>query len=244
MRKYPSAPHPFVIEPRWEGPLALGEGGRLELDLLLVGRARSLAPFLVVALDRATARGLGAGRARVQLVRVRQVNAAHSPTERILYDAEGDAAIHPAEPAGLPPLLPTKGHYEVAFLTPTALVRHGKAVERPDPSSLFRALLRRVTNLAYFHADGLELPLDFRALTERADALLDLGFRGRREYWQRFSSRQGRRVPMGGAVGTLRFKGELGPLAPFLALGGELHVGRGTTFGLGRYRVRALGSDP
>lgn len=245
MRRYPHAPHPFVIEPGWEGALALGDGGALTLDLLLVGRARQLAPFLVAALDRAASRGLGQGRGRMRLESVRQIGAAVPPSERLLYDGGGDdAVVHPPELPALPPPLPSAGRYAVEFVTPTALVRQGRPLERPDPSSLFRALLRRVSNLAYFHAGGRELPLDFRGLVARADGLRDLGFEGSPAWWKRFSSRQGRRIPMGGAVGTLRFEGELGPLAIFLALGQELHVGRSTTFGLGRFRVRTGPAAP
>lgn len=43
-----------------------------------------------------------------------------------------------------------------------------------------------------------------------------------------------------GILGRARYKGDLVPFLNFLAFGQFTHVGHGTTFGLGRYRV----SDP
>jgi hypothetical protein len=41
-------------------------------------------------------------------------------------------------------------------------------------------------------------------------------------------------------VGESVYEGELEPLAPLLALGGVLHVGKGTGMGLGRYTSEPL----
>jgi CRISPR-associated endoribonuclease Cas6 len=42
---------------------------------------------------------------------------------------------------------------------------------------------------------------------------------------------------LGGLVGRLRLEGDLEPFAPILAAAETLHVGKGTTFGLGRVQV-------
>ena len=55
--------------------------------------------------------------------------------------------------------------------------------------------------------------------------------------WERYSTRQGVRMKMGGLVGEIRYSGNLGPFLPFLKAGEVLHVGKGTSFGLGRYSV-------
>lgn len=56
--------------------------------------------------------------------------------------------------------------------------------------------------------------------------------------WQRYSGRQEQKINMGGFVGDITYEGN--PL-PFLSLpkaGEILHVGKGATFGLGRYEMR------
>ena len=61
--------------------------------------------------------------------------------------------------------------------------------------------------------------------------------------WERYSARQDARMALGGFVGRVTFTGLLAPWLPVLRLGEILHVGKGTAFGLGRYRIeeRAAG---
>ena len=59
LRKYPAAPHPFVVEPLAGLP---GCGGRcrpLGVDLTLLGRGRTQLPYFIEALRRAGETGIG-----------------------------------------------------------------------------------------------------------------------------------------------------------------------------------------
>ena len=55
--------------------------------------------------------------------------------------------------------------------------------------------------------------------------------------WTRYSSRQHRKMQLGGLVGSVTYAGDLAAFLPFVALGQLLHVGKNATFGLGKYRV-------
>jgi len=44
-------------------------------------------------------------------------------------------------------------------------------------------------------------------------------------------------MKLGGSLGTIRFEGELYKFMPYIKAGEVLHVGKGTTFGLGQYRI-------
>jgi len=55
--------------------------------------------------------------------------------------------------------------------------------------------------------------------------------------WERYSARQDTRMKLGGVIGRIAFKGEIGEFMPFIKLGEFLHVGKGTTFGLGKYEI-------
>jgi CRISPR/Cas system endoribonuclease Cas6 (RAMP superfamily) len=55
--------------------------------------------------------------------------------------------------------------------------------------------------------------------------------------WERYSARQDTRMTLGGFMGTATFAGELDVFMPLLRLGEVVHVGKGTAFGLGKYRL-------
>ncbi len=55
--------------------------------------------------------------------------------------------------------------------------------------------------------------------------------------WQRYSARQEQKINIGGFVGGITFEGNLTPFLPLLKAGETMHVGKGATFGLGRYKM-------
>ena len=55
--------------------------------------------------------------------------------------------------------------------------------------------------------------------------------------WERYSRRQGQRVPMRGFVGTASYAGDLTPYLPALRLGTLVGVGDNCTFGQGCYEI-------
>ena len=78
---------------------------------------------------------------------------------------------------------------------------------------------------------------DFAALKRQAEAVR---FNTGDLYWfdwERYSSRQQQTMKLGGLLGTLRLHGDLAPFGHLLHLGQWLHVGKETTFGLGRYTL-------
>lgn len=107
---------------------------------------------------------------------------------------------------------------------------------------MFRRLLGRLSSLAVFHCGGA-LDLDFAALIERARAVRLVEDRTRWEDWTRYSSRQDRRMTLGGLVGHAVYEGDLAPFWPFLVFGQWTHVGKNATFGLGRYEIVPSGEE-
>jgi hypothetical protein len=99
-----------------------------------------------------------------------------------------------------------------------------------------RSLLRRVSNLLYFHSE-IDLGVDFRDLIARAGDISLTHDATRWQDWTRYSSRQSVAMDLGGFVGEARYAGDLGPFLPLLLLGEYVHVGKNATFGLGRMRI-------
>jgi hypothetical protein len=70
MRLYPSAPHPFVIEPPDTEKHHIQRGEAMDFGLVLVGRALEYLPYFIYGFMRLGENGLGRGRGKVSLEEV------------------------------------------------------------------------------------------------------------------------------------------------------------------------------
>jgi CRISPR-associated endoribonuclease Cas6 len=122
------------------------------------------------------------------------------------------------------------------FLTPTRLRYVGHLTDKPEFHVLVRNLLRRLSALAFYHCDFV-LELDHRELIRQAQRVALREAELRWVDWERYSARQDARMTLGGFMGTVTFEGNLAPWLPLLRLGEVLHVGKGSGFGLGKYRM-------
>ncbi|MCI0486718.1 MAG: CRISPR system precrRNA processing endoribonuclease RAMP protein Cas6, partial [Blastocatellia bacterium] len=56
--------------------------------------------------------------------------------------------------------------------------------------------------------------------------------------WERYSNRQKTKMKLGGFAGEVEYNGEaIADFLPLIAAGEILHVGAGTSFGLGKYEI-------
>ncbi len=124
----------------------------------------------------------------------------------------------------------------VRFDTPARFVRKGELLREPRFDLLAGALLRRLENLVRFHCDGGQ-EWAYGSLLEEAAAVELVRDETRWHDWERYSHRQDRKMKLGGFVGRALYRGDLAPFLPILALGEWVNVGKGTSFGLGRYRM-------
>lgn len=228
------APNPYVIEPPPWGERSYAPGETLAFGIVLAGRALDQLPLVLWAFHRAFERGVGAGDGRAKLSRVFHIGAEET---HVLSGTEDSVREHsrtlPASAAI------AEGPLTLEFTTPLRLQENGRAL-RPQaltPRALLMTLVRRVAFMCEFHGSA-RLDADFKALARLADTIKDdkeLVWRD----WTRYSSRQKQKMTLGGVVGRWTLRGELDPFRPYLHLGQWLHVGKETTFGLGRYTLAA-----
>ena len=135
--------------------------------------------------------------------------------------------------------LPNVAHgIELEFLTPTSIKVAGRWTSDLRFEHLIRDLLRRIRLLSYFHC-GEDLDVDAPGLLKAADSVTHeshLRWFGS----NRRSHEAGSSMPVGGFVGSIRFKGNLTPFLPFISLGEYLHIGHHTASGYGQYRLRGI----
>jgi hypothetical protein len=233
LRKCTAAPHPFVLVPNTEAKGTLPAGTNFTLDITLFGHGNRYLPYVIHALNQAGRQGIGKGDGRLMLQRVEQID---ENGGRTIY-TEGDRLTP------LPPAVPTvpacPRQLTLTLETPLRLKVDGHLLipESFSFGALFSYLLRRISLLTAFHTDT-PLETDFAGLSRAAKIIgvkeADLHWHD----WTRYSTRQDTLMQMGGLLGSITLAGdELEPFWPYLWLGQWTHAGKGTSMGLGRYRI-------
>lgn len=231
-------PPAYVIEPPAALLSRLGKDASLSFNLLLFGEANSCLPFFLNAFEMMGRRGIGrraegTGGGRFFLHSVEQAQGVN------LFDP--DTGRLTTEPAVRDIRLqdPPAGAFQsltVRLLTPLRLKFHSQLQDSLPFHVLVRAALRRVSSVFAVHGGG-EPELDYAGLAAGAEHVRTCSCQLRWLDWERYSNRQKRRMMLGGMVGTVGYAGVPAAYAPVLAMAGLLHMGKQSTFGLGKLEL-------
>ncbi len=244
-----SIPRPYVIEPPLNENRSCQPGEPIEFNLLLIGKATEYLPYFVYAFDELGRQGIGRGRGKFILEAV-EAGTGKSPVA--VYSGK-EGKLKNTEPEVIDLKTPIKRVLEceeisseesrvtLQFETPTR-IKYQRRLTKDLPFHVFmRQVLRRLFLLWYFHSgseDGVIEAGDYhRRMIKLAEKV---GVSRKALYWhdwERYSNRQGSRMRLGGFLGEITYAGNLELFIPFLKAGEILHVGKGTTFGLGKYRI-------
>ena len=231
LKKLSEIPRPFVIEPPSENVYKKGE--KIGLGLILIGKAIDYLPYFVVSFKELGRMGLGRKKARFLLNRVKA-------GEGEIYSSQ-DEILKPGGRLNISEILKEANGLNpekltLNFLTPTRMKLNKWYVSVPEFPVLIRSLLSRISSLAYFYCDE-KLNVDYKQMIEDAKKVeiqeRHIGWFD----WERYSTRQQASMKLGGIVGRVTYTGNLNQFLPLIALGRYVHVGKGATFGLGRYEI-------
>jgi CRISPR-associated endoribonuclease Cas6 len=125
----------------------------------------------------------------------------------------------------------------IDILSPLRIRYREHLAARLDFHVFIRSLLRRLALLSYFHCGGDPSIVSFREWIALAEGVRTVSSSLTWSDWTRYSSRQRTEMEMGGMTGHVVFEGPLAPFLPLLRLGEVVHAGKGTSFGLGQYRL-------
>ncbi len=244
LRKYPFAPHPFAIEPPLEKKEEYKKGEELSFNLILIGKAIDYLPYFVFVFDKLGEFGLGKGKGKYWLKEVRCLKG-NSDNGHLIYTGE-DKLFRDSHTliSGEDVLEECKKYYDkrkitLNFITPARLKFEERLIKDLKFHILIRNLLRRTSLLSYFHC-GKEFKVDFKDLIEKAKRVKIEDSSLSWYDWQRYSSRQNTRMLFGGFMGRITFSFDgISPehFLPLVLLGSYIHVGKGTSFGLGKYEI-------
>lgn len=210
------------------------KGEELIFELILLGNAVKYAPSLSMALQDIYRYGLGAQRYPFCLSQI-----INSREQRILWRKETN---YVAEAAGI--MMPCHTLQDVTgvvvrLCTPLRIRHKGQMLT----SIPFPTLIRNITNriLAITERYGGRTNRDEAERLQMLAAEVKMTKENLRlEQLERYSNRLQGKMDFSGLLGEMEFEGDLTPFVPWLFAAQILHIGRNTTFGMGRIEVYFL----
>ncbi|HBE44115.1 MAG TPA: CRISPR-associated protein Cas6 [Deltaproteobacteria bacterium] len=236
MNKYEKIPHPFIIEPPEETHRTYKPGDSLSFNLVLIGRATDYLPYFIFTFEELGKIGIGRGRGKYRLTKV------ETGKKELVYSSD-DKTVRAATPEELyiQETFDFSGRLEktikIKFLTPARISYQRSLTADLKFHILIRNLLRRLNLLHYFHCEKTIPAWDHKELIKEAEKISTETGSFRWLDWERYSSRQNVKMKMGGITGEITYKGNMEPFMPILEAGEIVHIGKGTSFGLGRYEI-------
>ena len=232
LKRYQKPSLPFVFQIPVL-PKAPNRGSIVELGLVLTGstlnyRAEYLAAVPMMLRDSRLIQ-----RVPVALEKVESADYAGMRIQLPLSNpdsASGLLAIMSLAGVRESTVLPT-GSLSLSILTPMRLMSEGRPLREFSFPHFIGGLMRRVSSMAYY-SGGEELGFDFKWLADRSRLVSCSSAHLRWEEWcGRWS----------GFTGGITFTGDLSEFHLFLLAGEYLNLGKGATFGLGRYTLERPG---
>lgn len=258
MRKYPAAPHPFIVEPPLGEKLSYQQGENVSFNLVLIGRALDLLPYFIYSFEELGRIGIGRERGKFELKTIRSkspngqnlgskpVGSPEDPRIDQIYSSDTKRL------AGIPKsslvidtqfpdeCKPVSREITLKFETPTRMTFGNRLTRDVEFHIIIRQLLRRLSLLSYFHCGTDISDWKFKDIIRKAEEVKVKENALTWFDWQRYSQRQDQKIEMGGFLGDITFQGDIDPFMPLIRAGEMLHVGKGTVFGLGKYSVCGL----
>jgi hypothetical protein len=260
-KKNSYVPHPFIIEPPLENKEIYNKGETISFNLTLINKAISYLPYIIFTFKEMGENGIGKGRGKYFLKTVKNCNnneikmsktdnkidKVNRKVNHIIYDGE-NKTFHNNYVilTGEEIFAQADNHLDnnnltIEFITPTRIKYNGKLISSIEFYIFIKNLLRRISALSYFHSKE-QLDLDYRNLIDKAKNIKVNKSELYWYDWTRYSARQDSKMRLGGFKGKINFVDAescqtIKDFLPLVILGEYVHIGRGTSFGLGKYKI-------
>lgn len=243
MGKFTSVPRPYIIEPPMDKKTHYAHNESLSFGLVIFGKAIKYLPYFIFTFDRLGDLGIGKGRKPFYLEKVYSIDSTNN-IAKVIYSAKQQKVLNDfniitgvtlLEKAREKSLL-EKNKITLQLKTPMRIKHRGKFTNILEFPIFLGSLIRRFSNISYFHMDNL-VSFDYNKFTESAK---DIRVSEDNTWWhdiERYSNRQKRRMKMGGLVGSISYTGNIEKYFPLILLGENIHVGKNTVMGFGKYQI-------
>lgn len=240
---FADAPRPYVIRAAALDGCRYAAGTLFHIDVHVFDVAEPVLEYLVMVFLRLSEEGIGSGRGKVMLRRVHTLGPDGKPNA-CAYDGGPCLVAGQRDLIQVPLVAEECAPVQTAvlrFQTPTELKSGGEVLRTAPFAAVFARARDRVATLASVYSDPLvELDIDFRSMARRAEAVETVRSALRWVDARRRSSRTGQVHPLGGFVGEVEYRGELGEFLPILRAAYWTGVGRQTVWGKGVVEVTTV----
>ena len=233
-RKVITKPYMIVPPKACIPQTVIEQGVELKFEFRLFGRAVKYLLPVISALEQIDRFGLGARRHRFELKGI-----VHSQTQRMVW-YRGQYYKEAATAAVLP-------NYELQNVTGAVIVlctplriRHGgRLMQTLSFQTLIRNITNRITAITERYGGWIDKEEADRVVS-LAENIQTVNEAFKVTQMERYSNRINRKMDFSGLSGRIEYKGELSSFVPWLYAAQSLHIGRNTTFGMGKIQVYFL----
>ncbi len=222
---------PFILEPPYDKKTIYKKGDKFEFNCIITGKVVDYFPYFLLTFKKIGEKGIGikGNRGRYKLEKIKNPS-------RIIYEGEKDILKDFKRPVRftLPAL--KNNTLTLKFISPTRIKVGGKLINNLPFSLFLKVLLRRISILNKYYWEKENIP-DYKKLLEKSSSIITVNSNFKWYDWQRFSYRKKTVMKLGGFTGEITYKGDLEEFLPFIKLGEIIHIGKNTSFGLGKYDI-------
>lgn len=240
MRNFSSIPRPFIIEPPIDSKKEYDENENLNFNLILIGNAIEYLHYFIYAFQKLGKAGIGKNRGKYILKSVESIGLKKNS---VIYSERDNIFNNDYRIISFKDFLKiypnvSKNEISLKFITPTRIKYKERLTDNLEFSVFIINLLRRISLLSFFHCNEEIKKNDVKQLIEKAKEIKTLKKDLQWYDWERYSNRQHSWIKLGGFLGDITFKGDLlKEFLPYIFLGNYIHIGKGATFGLGKYEI-------
>lgn len=236
MKKYTNAPHPYIFEHCLNTSGVVKKGDFEDFSITLIGNANEYFVNIFIALKELGAKGFGKDKVKFDIKSI------VSDDGCIIYNQQSTifGSVPACKTIDLTRQLKSENSFTLKFITPLRYKKEGKISSNFVFADFFKTLLRRIKLVLFFHC-GTEIDCFPDEIYETAESIEIIDNNTCWKNQMRFSTRQKQRIPLDGLIGSIKCRGNIGALLPYLKAGEYLHVGKNASFGLGRYELSIEG---
>ena len=234
-------PHPFVIEPPLTHQMEFKAGESFDCSLILFGNVNTSIPYFIYAFDQIGKIGVGRridGRRAGFKLKTVSLNGTKIYSDKDEKINQGDF-VDKLEIGDLTDYSDARFQVKVIMETPLRLKYDNRLKSDLPFHVLVRSMLRRISSLFICYADK-EPDIDYKGLLSRAEHIKIVDSSLTWHSWERYSNRQKQRMPLGGMIGSITYEGKLGEYLPLMDFCSKTHIGKNTSFGLGKVNMEFI----